>query len=290
MRRGSKLSEADNGSSHNRLLSVLSLFSVERPNWTVEGAAIALDVSVTTAYRYFKSLSQIGLITPVSRAAYMLGPAIIEWDRAIQICDPMLAAARSVMLDLIQYAADGAIVLLCRRFRDRVLCVHQVLGRGPQEPVSYERGRPMPLFIGATSKIILANFSRRELKAVFAAKAKEIAEAGLGREWETFAAGLKELRRAGISISQGEVDRGRTGIAAPVFDAEGAILGSLSFVLPERLADNRMVARMATLTVAGAREIEHAMQLASEDGGGSRRKRTAAGVPAGRAKAKRHDG
>jgi DNA-binding IclR family transcriptional regulator len=287
--RAGKRSGADNGSSHNRLLSVLSLFGIERPNWTVEDAAAALDVSVTTAYRYFKSLSQVGLITPVSRAAYMLGPAIIEWDRAIQICDPMLTAARPVMLDLIQYAADGAIILLCRRFRDRVLCVHQVLGRGPQEPVSYERGRPMPLFAGATARIILANFSRRELKALFAAKASDIATAGLGRNWDTFAAGLKDLRRAGICISHGEVDRGRTGIAAPIFDAEGAILGSLSFVLPERLATDHVVARLASLTVAGAREIERAMQQAPESGRGSLRKRGTTGTAAGRARAKQRN-
>ena len=46
-------------------------------------------------------------------ASYALGPAIIQMDRQIQICDPMLNAARGVMVDLIQYAAerlDGAVV------------------------------------------------------------------------------------------------------------------------------------------------------------------------------------
>ena len=173
-------SSLETESSHVRLLSVLSLFSVDRPNWTVDEAAVQLDVSVTTTYRYFKSLNQIGLLTPVSRAGYMLGPAIIEWDREIQLCDPMLSAARDVMADLIQYAADGSVVLLCRRFRDRVLCVHQVLGQGPQEPVSYERGRPMPLFRGATSKIILANFARRELTTLFGCESKRDRR---GRPW-----------------------------------------------------------------------------------------------------------
>jgi len=192
-----------------------------------------------------------------------------------------------VMLDLIQYAANGSIILLCRRFRDRVLCVHQVLGRGPQEPVSYERGRPMPLFAGATSKIILANFSRRELKALFAAKAKEVAKAGLGRDWDAFAAELKALRRAGICISRGEVDRGRIGIAAPIFNADGAILGSLSFVLPESRADERIIERLATLTVVGAREIERVMRGAGSRGSSHPGKSDPRGVPASRTKTKR---
>jgi DNA-binding IclR family transcriptional regulator len=191
----------------------------------------------------------------------MLGPAIIEWDREIQLCDPMLSAARDVMADLIQYAADGSVVLLCRRFRDRVLCVHQVLGQDPQEPVSYERGRPMPLFRGATSKIILANFARRELKTLFAAKAREIAVAGLGRSWEQFGAEMKMLRRAGICVTHGEIDSGRVGIATPIFDTDRTILGSLSFVLLQSRTNDKIIDRLIPLTIAGAREIEHAMAI-----------------------------
>jgi DNA-binding IclR family transcriptional regulator len=163
------------------------------------------------------------------------------------------------MMDLVQYAADGSIILLCRRFRDRVLCVHQVFGRGPQELVSYERGRPMPLFRGATSKIILAYVAPRELKVLFAAKAKEIAKAGLGQSWEQFATELKALRRARVCVTRGEVDRGRIGIAAPIFDKEGSILGSLTFVVLESRTDGRVIDRLVPLTIAGAREIEHSM-------------------------------
>jgi DNA-binding IclR family transcriptional regulator len=145
------------------MLAVLGLFSIERPEWTVEAAADDLGVSATTAYRYFKRLTNVGLVSPVSRASYVLGPAIVQMDRQIQICDPMLRAARVVMADLIQYAPERSILLLCRLFHDRVMCVHQVMGKGSPEPLSYERGRLIPLFRGATSKIILAHLPQRSL-------------------------------------------------------------------------------------------------------------------------------
>src|SRR5215470_15354430 len=47
-------------SSGDRLLAVLSLFTVERPQWTVEDAAERLSVSATTTYRYFKRLTKAG--------------------------------------------------------------------------------------------------------------------------------------------------------------------------------------------------------------------------------------
>src|SRR5258707_82125 len=198
--------------SGDRLLAALALFTIERPQWTVEAAAEQLGVSATTAYRYFKQLTGTGLISPVAGAGYTLGPAIIQMERQIQATDPMLTAARGVMVDLVQYAAEGSTVLLCRLFHDRVMCMHQIMGRGPQEPVSYERGRLMPLYRGATSKIILAHLPARTLKSLCTHHAGEIAAAGLGGSWEEFRRGLAAIRRAGASVSHGEIDPGRIGI------------------------------------------------------------------------------
>lgn len=245
-------------SSGDRMLAVLSLFTIDRSEWTVEVAAEELGVSATTAYRYFKRLTNAGLLSPVSRASYVLGPAIVQMDRQIQICDPMLRAARAVMSDLVQYAPDGSVLLLCRLFHDRVMCVHQVAGRGLLEPISYERGRLIPLFRGATSKIILAHLPPRTLKSLFMQNAVAISDAGLGNSWDEFRQRLVTLRRAGAAVARGELDPGRVGIAAPIFERQ-AILGSLSFVLPAERTDDTLVGRLAPLTVAGAREIERAM-------------------------------
>jgi DNA-binding IclR family transcriptional regulator len=179
-------------------------------------------------------------------------------DRQIQICDPMLRAARSVMNDLVQYGTDGSMLLLCRLFHDRVMCVHQVVGRGRQEPARYDRGRLMPLFRGATSKIILAYLPPRTLKSLFVRNAAEIAEAELGNTWDEFRQQLAALRREGVAVARGELDPGRVCIAAPIFEGH-SILGSLSFVMPAERTDDTLVGRLAPLTIAGAREIERAM-------------------------------
>ncbi|HEY4406296.1 MAG TPA: IclR family transcriptional regulator [Xanthobacteraceae bacterium] len=249
--------------SGDRLLGVLALFTAAQTQWTVDAAAEQLGVSTTTTYRYFKKLTKAGLITPVSGAGYTLGPAIIQMDRLIQAGDPMLNGARGVMIELAGHAAEGSTVLLCRLFHDRVMCVHQIMGRGPQEPVSYERGRLLPLYRGATSKIILAHLRPRTLKALFAHDGAQIAEAGLGESFEEFRRGLAAIRRAGVSVSRGEIDPGRVGIAAPIFDKDRAVLGSLSVALPAAHADDMLVRRLAPVTVAGAREIERTMNNGS---------------------------
>jgi DNA-binding IclR family transcriptional regulator len=253
------LTERKPNGSGDRLLAALALFSIERPQWAVDDAALELGVSATTAYRYFKQLTAAGLISPVAGAGYTLGPAIIQMDRQIQATDPMLIAARAVMVDLIQHATEGSTVLLCRLFHDRVMCMHQVMGRGPQAPVSYERGRLMPLYRGATAKIILAHLPTRTLKSLFAHQAGEITAAGLGKNLDDFRNAMATLRRAGVCISHGEIDPGRTGIGAPIFDREHAVLGSLSLALPSARADEVVINRLVPIIAEGAREIERIM-------------------------------
>jgi DNA-binding IclR family transcriptional regulator len=198
----------------------------------------------------------------VAGAGYTLGPAIVQMDRQIQLCDPMLGAARAVMNDLAAEAPPGAIILLCRLFHDRVICVHQTLAAGPQEPVSFERGRPMPLFRGATSKIILAHLPLRSLRTIFAANGDEISAARLGVDWEQFRRALAALRRDGVAITTGDIDPGRVGIAAPIFDTAEIVLGSLSYVLPETQTDAAALTRLALRIGEGARSIEE--QMAAE--------------------------
>ena len=60
------------------MLAVLGLFTIESPEWTVEEAAESLGASVSPTYRYFRALTKVGLLSPVSREGYMLGPAIID--------------------------------------------------------------------------------------------------------------------------------------------------------------------------------------------------------------------
>jgi DNA-binding IclR family transcriptional regulator len=245
--------------STDRSLSLLKLFTLQRPAWTAEQAAAELGVSMSTIYRYLLALEDIGLITATSPGRYVLGPAIIQLDRQIQLTDPLLIAARPVMAELVSYLPDSSAVLLCRSFSDKVLCMHQELSNGPRPSVSYERGRPMPLFRGATSKIILACLPPRHLKALYLANLEDVQAAGLGASWEEFRANMATLRKAGFARSASDIDRGRVGIAVPVLNEDRHAIGSLSYVVADDL-DPRLITRLVSLLQTGAREVEGSLR------------------------------
>lgn len=242
----------------DRAIAVLKLFTLEQPIWTVERAAGALGVSASSAYRYFAALLDAGLLTDASSNAYTLGPAIIQYDRQIQIADPLLRAAKPVMSDILRFAPSGSTVLLCRIFRETVLCVHQLSAGDRSSQVSYERGRPMPLFRGATSKIILAHLAPRDLRRVYDANPAEVAAAALGRTWDAFRSTMTQMRKAGHAITRAELDAGSVGIAAPILDDSRKVLGSLSYVIP--VAEELIAVRLASLAMMGAAEVEQTMR------------------------------
>jgi DNA-binding IclR family transcriptional regulator len=242
-------------SSADKVLSVLALFGAERSVWSVEDAAARLDVSMSTTYRYFNSLVACGLLDRIHRNQYVLGPAIIEHDWQIRMADPVLKIAKPVMTDLLRSTDGSATVLLCRLYRQRVMCIHQETNRLDDPVSSYERGRPRPLLRGATSKIILACLPTRTMANLWRDHQDEIVATGLGTTFDDFKATLRVLRRNGFCVSRGEVDAGRIGIAAPIFDGSDRIVGSLSVVLYSAETSDRSINRLAALVVAAAREI-----------------------------------
>ncbi len=249
----------------DRTVGVLRLFTVERPAWTVEEAAGVLGVSTSSAYRYFATLTEAGLLTTVASGRYTLGPAIIQYDRQIQLTDPLLQAAKPVMADILGSAPAGSTVLLCRLFRDQVLCVHQATEADRQTRVSYERGRPMPLIRGATSLIILAHLPSRELRRLYESHCAQPGGADPGAGWDSFRADMARMRKAGHAVAYAEVDPDCIGIAVPILGDRRRVVGSLSYVVP--MSERQAVARLTTLAATGAREIEHGMRVDPWDAG-----------------------
>jgi DNA-binding IclR family transcriptional regulator len=244
----------------DRSFSVLKLFSLENPTWTAEEVSTQLQVSKSTAYRYLLALEAVGLVTTARPGKYILGPAIIQLDRQIQLTDPLISSARPVMQKIAEFGPDSSVVLLCRSYGESVLCMHQVHTRGPQLFVSYERGRPMPMFRGATSRIILAYQPTRLLKALYARHEKEIGESGIGQNWEEFRAAMAKLRKDGYVVSHGEIDKGRIGIGAVLLNEDRSVIGGLSYVIPEA-TDAKLIPFLASVIQAGAKEIEAALRF-----------------------------
>lgn len=250
-------------STPDRMLSILDLFRDGTTAAFQEDVMAHLECSRATAYRYLKSLTESGLLAPTAGGAYVLGSRIIELDRHLRQHDPLMRAARDVM------RATGdelhANLMLCSYYGDKVLCVDRYWTDNSIES-SYARGRPFPMFRGATAKPILANLPPYQLRNLMLWHAAEIREAGLGDDWDAFRANLKRLRTAGVCVSHGEVDRGLMGIGAAIFSGEQKVVGSLVFIASQaHTSAARLDILQARIQVAAA-EVSQNLQSPQSNG------------------------
>lgn len=233
------------------MLALLEVFTTAAPAWSTEDLIRFSGASRSTCYRYIKALQSAGLLTPVSGGAWMLGPRVIELDRTMRLCDPVMSGGGPPMHRL---AGDtGFSALLCLLFSGTVMCVDDVPASGAPAGL-FSRGQRRPLFAGAASKVILAHLPPHRLRALFARHRTTIAAAGLGADWDAFRAALRAIREAGHCITMGEFQPGVLGVAAPLFNAEGGVLGSLGIATEASRVPPRARAALATRVVAAAQE------------------------------------
>ena len=229
-------------SSLERMISVLDVIEESPTGLTFDQIKDTLQLTRATLYRYVKILSEAGLITSLPDLGYTLGPRVAELDYKMRQQDPLITAARPVMVELAK--TEHGVVLLCRRYRDKVLCVHQE-GSSETFTSSYERGRDWPLLRGATSRIIMAQLPGRILARLYEQRPKEFEQSGLGATLDEVKAGLAKVRNRGWTSSTSEVTKGVTGIAAAVLDNQNAVVGSLSISMASTSISEEEIVRIA---------------------------------------------
>lgn len=184
----------------------------------------------------------------------MLGPAIIELDRLLRITDPLLLAAQRTLHWLAGQIDVECTLLLCRRYRDQVLCIHQEQVAGSQYRSRYQRGLPLPLLRGAGSKVILAHLpSARRSEHL-----RRLEAEGRHERAEQLRAQLRKIRREGYCLARGELEPTATGLAVPLFDTDGVVVGSLCASFPAEPA-SAVLARLKGLLMGAAEEVRVAL-------------------------------
>jgi len=225
--------EPRGASSIARAFEVLELFSLSQPLLKAETVAQRLGYTRSTAYRYIGELCDAGLLVAASGGRYALGPRVIELEQLLRLTDPLYLAACRVLPPL---RSESSVLLLQSLYSDKVLCVYAegpatLEHAGRRITIKRTRGTPFPLFRGAASLALLAWMPADRIRDIYLRHAAEIAERGLGSDWESYRAILAAIRRRGYATSGGQLAPDLFGVAVPVVtgpgDQDHRVIGSL---------------------------------------------------------------
>lgn len=241
------------GTSSDKTLSVMELFTAERPEWTVEEAIAELGLSESTAYRYFRSLAAVGLIFDVRPGRYLLGPGIAHYDRQLRISDPLIRQSEPMIYELAAHYAEPGQIFICRLFRDQVMSMHEHRLGNQTFHCRYDRGQLAPLFVGMPGLAILASMPVRNVRKMYQAAFPGSGEGDA--EWLELKRRFRTIRAAGYGAEADQPDEGVIYISAPLLHEDGGVAGSLNLALPSDRLQGEPIALAGRRVAAAAQSI-----------------------------------
>lgn len=217
-------------SSTSRMLDILDFFTESKSKISLEDVTNHLNVSIPTGYRYLKELCEFGLLAKVESNSYILGPKIIKLDYQIRKIDPTIRLGIPILKELVNLIGGEA--LLSSIYNDEIINIHSEKSTEFKYDLTYSRGNPHPMYKGATSKIIIANFAKNKIRKIYDQYEQSIVDEEIAPDWDTFYKKLMEFKKQEYAIAYGELDTSMIGIAAPIF-VDKQIVGAITLVIPE---------------------------------------------------------
>lgn len=212
-----------------------------------------LGVHKSTAFRLVSTLESHRLVEQTTdRGRYRLGVGVLR-----------LAGATTARLDLVQearpvcrqLAADtGETVNIAVLSESSALYLDQVAGSSALQPHNWV-GQHIPLHATSNGKVLLSGLDDKRAAEVLGTLPRYTSttittKTRLREE-------LHEVRERGYAVAVDELEEGLTAIAAPVRNAHGDVVASMSVSGPTfRLGDDR-VEQVVPLLLAAAEEVSH---------------------------------
>lgn len=227
-----------------RGLKILDLLAEAGDGLSVTELAEALGVDKASASRLVSTLAQYGYVEkdPATRRCH-LGPQVVGLSRRVLARLPLREAGRPFLRQLMERTGECA--HLAVPAQGKALYVDQVESPATLR-VNAQVGTMNPLHCTALGKVLLA-FGDLPLPAPLEAFTPRTIT-----EPETLRRHLEEVRRLGYAVDDEEFDPGVRCIAAPVFDFEGRLAGSMGISGPStRLTPERLPALTAIVVEIG---------------------------------------
>lgn len=203
------------------LLVLTHMAEGDQDSYGVRALATGLSLPVSSVHRTLASLERHGFVRGRD-GRYRLGLETLRIAHLIAGRSDTVAVARPLLAALVAECGETALLGLYEPVRGEMLFAASVES---DQPLRYvvDQGTWQPVHTGASGQAILAFLPAAEQEAVL-----ERVDAG-----DPLRDRLAAVRAQGYGCSRGERISGAVGIAAPVFDHTGAVIGDVCVTVPE---------------------------------------------------------
>jgi DNA-binding IclR family transcriptional regulator len=235
-----------------RAFAVLEAFTPDRPALPLSEIARRAGLPLTTTHRLVAELCASAALERGADGAYRIGLRLWEIASLAPRGVPLREAALPFLEDLYEVTHEN--VQLGVREGHEVVYIERIAGRRAVGVLTRVGGR-FPLHASGNGLVLLAHAPEAIQRAVLEGPLRRFTEhtvtdpARLRRM-------LSQIRREGFAVSDRQVTDDAVSVAAPILDAQGEVIASLSIV---SRAGETTVERLVPVVRAAARGTTRAL-------------------------------
>lgn len=239
-----------------RTLDLLLAFLREGRELGISELSRTVRLPKATVHRLVSVLASRGfLVRDAATAKYRVGLTLLRLGNLFLSHTHIREAALPVIHELARNT--GETVNLNVVIDRRRVCIEKAESTHDIRH-AVELGRPLPLYAGASGKVLLAHLPEGEISAVVGSRLTRLTER-TPAERTRLLHQLAEIRRRGVAVSSDERAVGASSVSAPIRDDLGRVVAGLTISGPTYRFTPDRVRQYVTLVKEGARRVSTAI-------------------------------
>jgi IclR family acetate operon transcriptional repressor len=224
--------------SVGRIFSILDSIASSRAGATLSELAVIAGAPKTSLVGLLAGLSAERCLVRDESGRYGLGPRIHSLAMQAMAGRELFMLARPILIRLVEATGETAVIGALAPDADLAIYLDKVESSNPIR-YAVTVGERRDLHCTAMGKALLAHFEPARLKRYLKAGPRERFTATTITSAADLHAELSRIRQGGIARTNGERVRGASGLAAPIFGNDGAVVAALLIAGPsERMRAN----------------------------------------------------
>lgn len=246
------MSETPSGSGE-RLVHLIKLIASGPHNFTLGAVADRASLPPSSVHRLLKILEKTGLVERGSGQTYKPGRELHRIASQLVSRFDLARSAKPILLDLVERYHETAVLCVYSPSARRAVVAEVVLTPHPLR-FNIEKGLEISLPWGSLGRAVLAFLPKSEIEMVLRNEHSGPLTGRPRPSRESLEAEFEFVRQHGFArYCEPQFDL--AGIAAPVFNGEGEILGSLGVIMPSSRSSTSTEEELAAGIRAAAEDL-----------------------------------
>jgi len=256
--KGKKPQGEDARGSGARTIVLLRCIAEGDPEFTLSAISQKLKLAPSTAHRLLRALTTTGLVERTPGQTYRIGSEFFRIAALVAGKFEIGRMARPYLHELWKLSQETCAFGVYQPAGQSVMIAEVMHTTFPLRYV-IERLTTMSLTWGSLGRSILAHLPDSEFEAAYATASNGPLSGRPPPSRQELRVALAEIRKRGYAVYEDRAHVDVAGVAAPVFNAGGEVVGALSMMMPLSRFEKYPLTKLSTAVVSHARMMSKAL-------------------------------